>query len=139
MKNLFILIIIALQFNSCSAQKLLIQDADSIQIDYVDLYVMTPVNVRFQNFYTYFGKSVQTITITDKNIISKTIKELNEFFNSSEKAKLLPDTRLIVTLYYKKDTQVITIGTTLLNTKNESHIANDNIRECFGKLTNNQW
>ncbi len=139
MKNIFLIFCLLFSINSCFTQKKLIDKSDSIQIDYVDLYVMTPVNVTLENFYSYFGKSVQTITIKDKVIVAEIGDEMNKFLNTSKKAKILPDTRLIITFYQGDKKQVVTMGTTLLNINDESHILNDNIREYYGKLTNNEW
>ena len=139
MKYFLLFTLIYINFNCCCAQKKIVENYKNIKIDYVDLYVMTPVNVTLENFYSYFDTSVKSITISDVQTVNKTIDELNKFFNSSEKAKLLPDTRLVITLYAGDKTQVITVGTTLLNVNNQSYIANDSIRQYFGKLTNNEW
>lgn len=139
MKLISILFFVSLNFYSCISQKGLTENCKSIKIEFVDLYVMTPVNVTLENFHQYFGDSINSITIKDRATISKTIEKLNTFFNSSAKAELLPDTRLIITLYYENTVQVITMGTTLLNSKGQSYISNDSIRQYFGKLTNNEW
>jgi hypothetical protein len=139
MKNTFLLLVVCLCVNGCWAQKSSAEANASLQIDYVDLYVTTPLSIKLQSFYSYFGKSVKTVLIKDEATILKTIEIVEQFCKNAEKVKLLPDTRLVITIYYKNKKQIITMGTTLLNINSENYIANDLIRAYFGELTNNQW
>ena len=139
MKKSIFIIISLISFSHCFTQKAVISVPDSIRIDYVDLYTTTPMDISTTTFHKYFGETIKTIVVSDKIIIKKIFNDLNNLFNYSEKVKKLPDTRLIITLYHKKEEQLITMGTTLLNFNNNNYIVNDTIRTCFGNLTGNKW
>ncbi|MFM2267834.1 MAG: hypothetical protein RL757_1275 [Bacteroidota bacterium] len=67
------------------------------------------------------------------------IEKVQKVCVNAKKAELLPDTRLVVTLYHENDKQILTMDINLLNVNGQSYIINDEIRAYFGKLTNNKW
>ena len=139
MKKSIVFILFLMSINCCFTSKTILNVPDRIQIDYVDLYVTTPLDIKVTNFYTYFGKSVKTIIIKDKVTLMKCSEELNRFVNNAEKVNVSPDIRLLITFYIGNKKQTILMGSTLLNVDNKNYIANDKVRVFFGELTGNSW
>ncbi len=134
MKRIIVYFIIIIINLGCSSKNIIIENIDKIKIDYVHLYVMTPMDVSANNFYQYFGNSVKSIEITNIDSIIAVRNALSQFFNDAEKIKDDPDVRLIITLYRNNNKQIITMGSTLLYYRNQGFIVNDEIVKYFGKV-----
>ena len=140
MKKIIPLFLISIISYGCKIQKnAFINGVNKIQIDYEDLYASTPMTIKTENFYKYFGKSVKTVEIEKKEIIFDISRNINIFLAKAQKVKQTPDVRLIVTFWKKDQKEILSMGTTLVYYNKKNYLANDEIRNIFGKLTNNQW
>ena len=72
MRNLILLIFILL-FDNCEAQ-----DNCEIKLRYVDLEIMTPINVDCANFETLFKSQIKTVIVSKKYDIDSLLVMINQ-------------------------------------------------------------
>lgn len=139
MKLIIIVLIFAFTYIGCKAQRFSNAKADSMNIDYVDLFTTTPYDVKVDSFQKHFGKSVKHLVFTDSLTIENTYKVLDSFFKSATKVKKQPDTRLIVSFFEGKNKKIVVMSLNLISYNDEIRVLDDRIRNYFGVLTKNNW
>lgn len=86
MRNLILLIFILL-FDNCEAQ-----DNCEINIRYVDLEIMTPINVDCANFETLFKSQIKSVIVSKKSDIDSLVVMINQL--EIDTSYNIPDVRV---------------------------------------------
>lgn len=98
MRKIISLFIFALLIN-CSTKS---EQGETIytkmEIKYVDLNILTPIEIDCTSFESFFNEDVKNKVITDKSVIKKFVSVLNQLPIDS----ICPDTRIMVVLYDNK-------------------------------------
>ena len=94
MRKIFALCIIALFFNCTTKSEHNKIVYTRMVIKYVDLDILTPIDVDCNNFESFFNDEIKVKIITDTLLINEFVTELNRLPSDS----ITPDTRITVIL-----------------------------------------
>jgi len=104
-----------------------------VEIQYVFLYTTTFINVDCDKFYDYFSDSMDSLTITDKKILSEFEKELSclKLADSHYKS---PDVRIKMKVFYKNHTEELCLDTFVIERNGKLYLFSDKFKKLLNKV-----
>jgi hypothetical protein len=104
-----------------------------VEIYYVFLYTTTFTNVDCDKFYDCFSDSMDSLTITDKKILSEFEKEISclKLANSYTKQ---PDVRIIMKVFYKNHKEDLCLDSFVIEKNGKLYLFSDKLKKLLNKV-----
>ena len=103
-----------------------------VEVHYVFLYTTTFTNVNCDKFYDYFSDSMDSMTITDKKVLSEFQEELHclKLANSNFKS---PDVRIKMKVFYENYIEELCLDTFVIEKNGKLYIFSDKFKKLLHK------
>lgn len=135
MKKNFICFLLFLIFINCSNSRISEKKYPYIEIEYVDMDILTPFRINCPDFEFQFEKHIKVQSVSDSVMISEIIILLDELPIHT----LYPDTRMKLKIYNDSNKfQEICIGKFTVLKNNKVYLYTDELKNILNKLINNE-
>lgn len=129
MNSLFMLSLILLGCKSTGLDSIDTKDLQKVEVQYVNIEVITPVSVNCNEFERYFD-----VARMSRKIFAKTsqwerfITEINRVIRNGKRFNEPVDVRMKVFLHYHTGVRIICIGHTLISLDDHTYVVDDSFR-----------
>lgn len=131
MKNILMLTLLLLLSNFTIKSKEIEPFYKKMEFKYVDLSILTPVNIDCNNFESFFKDEIKVKTITDTSLINDFVSLLKQLPSDS----ISPDTRIIVILYDNNNhRREICIDRLYIMEKNKTYSNTENLLKILNEI-----